>query len=144
MLDSKNMKDSMLDSLRDIPISHGGDISHPDKVRIYDSNCGGCGFARIETGDHKVTNNLSKALQHAQFHGVSITRTCEYPSNVLEVRGKPKYPSITEIVMNGCRFWRKTEHNNDEEFTEVTDGRFGIRVGVSQSPDNSAGNVQEV
>ena len=52
-------------------------------------------------------HNVDNAIAFSIKHGGCVSRTCEYPTNVLETINNEKiYPTVTEIVCNTCDFWR--------------------------------------
>lgn len=123
MLDSKHIKYNLMECSRMIPLDdeakNGTDYLRDTPLQtkndIYDKKCKGCGFCRIEVYDEKgeclIFNDISKAITEAQVGGYKgikeIHRTCEYPGNILETDRGPEYPTLTEIVMNGCMLWKQ-------------------------------------
>lgn len=79
-------------------------LSYQDKINIYDTKCKGCGYALIMAGEIEV-RSIEEAIDIAQHTGDEIDRSCSYPPDVDEQYGEPVYPSLNEIVTNGCRFW---------------------------------------
>lgn len=124
MLDNKQLSESIIDHLKMLPNSTSTlrDLPRESKVEIYDNNCGGCGFCRVEVHTLKgvhIFNNVKDAIDIAEsggYRGISdIKRTCSYPGNVEIVNGEEYYPTLTEIIMNTCRLWsdRKCEMNDN-------------------------------
>lgn len=110
-LDNRRLTPDIIENLKGIPLNEecwakSYELPHQTKVMIYDSKCKDCGFKRLEVED-KVFNSIPEALDYAQMTGGDLIRSCEYPSDVEVVNGVEIYPSLTEIVINTCRFWHK-------------------------------------
>lgn len=110
-LDNRKLSADVIENLKGLPIDEdcwakSYELPHQTKVMIYDIKCNNCGFMRLEV-DGAILHNLLDAVDYAQATGESLIRSCEYPSDVEIVNGKEVYPSLTEIVINTCRFWRK-------------------------------------
>jgi hypothetical protein len=95
-LDNKNLTPAMQDIMRN--------LSYEDKISIYDTKCKGCGYMLIKVGDMAV-RSLEETFDIAQSTNEEIERSCDYPEDVMECYGEEVYPSLNEIVSNGCRFW---------------------------------------
>lgn len=96
------------------------------KVKIYDNKCSNCGFARIEvidaSGNIMLFKNIEKAISEAQSGGYKgikeINRTCEYPGNIINSDYGDIYPTLNEIIINTCRLWNKSNHEQCNEIIE--------------------------
>lgn len=126
MLDSKHKSGSIIECGKIIPLDKEAkdgipevrDLPFQTKTDIYDRKCNKCGFARIEVIDSKgrceVFNDIYKAIDNAEvgdYLGIKeINRTCEYPGNIEETCYGNIYPTMTEIVMNGCMLWDKKNY----------------------------------
>lgn len=80
------------------------ELSYQDKVNIYDRKCRGCGYIYIKVGN-RILRSIEEAIDISAYTGLDITRSCDYPDDVEEHHGEIVYPSLTEIVCNGCQFW---------------------------------------
>lgn len=124
-LDNKNLTPEMQELLIGLPLDEecwrkSYELPHQTKVMIYDTHCINCGFKRLTVGDFKI-NSLDKAISVAQALGAKLNRSCEYPGDIQIVNGKEVYPTLTEIVINGCRFWRKENiEGEDDEYNMET------------------------
>lgn len=132
-LDNRNLTPEMQDLLIGLPLDEecwrrSYELPHQTKVMTYDSHCAGCGFKRLIVGDFKV-ETLDKAIAVAQALGEKLIRSCEYPGDVQIVNGREVYPTLTEIVINGCRFWKKEniEGTYEKQLETPIDGE-----GISQ------------
>lgn len=110
-LDNRKLSEEMETMLIGMPIDEecwrlSYELPHQTKVMIYDTKCSGCGFSRIEV-DKRVFRDLDNAISYAQISGEDLIRTCDYPLDIQIINGKEVYPSLTEIVINTCRFWYK-------------------------------------
>lgn len=115
-LDNRKLTPDTEEMLKGMPLDdecwkRSYDIPHQTKVMIYDAKCVGCGFMRLEVGD-KILHSLTEAIDHAQMMGEDLIRSCEYPSDVQIINGQEVFPSLTEIIMNTCRFWNKENLEN--------------------------------
>jgi len=108
---------------------HLHDLSYEEKIKIYDTKCSGCGFARIvakhqqHNANDFVTNKIEEAVHIARMTESLIERTCVYPPDMEVVFGQEVPVSLSTIVMNGCVFWndKKIDCYSHEktEFIEV-------------------------
>jgi hypothetical protein len=116
--------------LRELPFDreclNTQDVTYQTKVDIFDRKCSGCGYARIEVlakGRDVVRFNrsdeaVSFALQNRYGHPI-IDRGCAYPPDIAIVNGKERCLTLSEIVTNGCQFWKEeTLHIFDDAETE--------------------------
>jgi len=108
-LDNRNLTPATQDLLIGLPLDEecwrkSYELPHQTKVMMYDKHCGNCGFKRLMVGDLKI-ETLNEAVNVAQALGEDLIRSCEYPGDVQVLNGKEMYPTLTEIVINGCRFW---------------------------------------
>ena len=104
------------------------DLLYETKVDIYDKKCSGCGFCRVEVLSHNVKNVFNDV--HSALDSLSkmssiwtVNRSCDYPTNVIDRNGNPRYPTLTEIVSNTCVFWdaKNIPSGEDDVFIEVTE-----------------------
>jgi len=108
-LDNKNLTPEMQELLIGLPLDEecwrkSYELPHFTKVTMYDTKCVNCGFKRLMVGNMKM-ETLPEAINVAQALGEDLIRSCEYPGDLQIVNGKEVYPTLTEIVINGCRFW---------------------------------------
>jgi hypothetical protein len=135
MLDSKNMDSYSMRILRETPLDAEAKsavdelkfIPLQTKVDIYDAKCAGCGFSlQLVIKDNKVIGRYENDIQGAIEQVCDSTalchieRSCAYPSNCIESDKGLITPSLTEIIMNTCRFWDpKKLETHEEENTEI-------------------------
>jgi len=110
-LDNSKISVEMEEMIKGFPLDdecwrRSYELPHQTKVMIYDTKCNGCGFMRLKVGD-VILHSLPEAIDFAQITGNDLIRSCEYPSDIQFINGKEVYPSLTEIVMNTCKFWYK-------------------------------------
>ena len=110
-LDNRNLTPDMEEYLKGVPLDEecwkqSYELPHQTKVMMYDTKCKGCGFMYIKVGE-LVLRSVEEAVRIAQMTNLDIERSCDYPEDIQIVSGKEVYPTLTEIVINGCRFWYK-------------------------------------
>lgn len=115
-------------SLLPVVQEHLHDLDYEEKIKVYDENCNGCGFARIivhlEANNQKDfhTNRIEEAVHIARKTEGLIIRQCVYPQDMQEVFGKLKPISLNEIISNTCVFWNIPKvdaySREDTEFIE--------------------------
>jgi hypothetical protein len=140
-LDSKHLPEETIMSFKGIPYDDTNerrDFSYSTKVEIYDRMCGNCGFKRILVKIGEEDNpgenteqefrSIEEATAFAQATGGTIIRSCQYPPDLTECFGKIIYPSLNEIIMNTCRFWKSKniEIESDYEVYEKENSPINI------------------
>lgn len=127
MLDNKNISGLVCQSFRDIPIDNITSRKHmirESKIKIYDRNCGECGWKYIAVSlndDIRECKTVQEAIDLISKYGIKnceIIRSCCYPGNIIDSDDGPIYPTITEIVMNTCRLWKITNIEFSDEVVE--------------------------
>ena len=108
-LDNRNLTPMMQELLIGLPLDEECwrktyELPHQTKVMMFDKHCKDCGFKRLMVGDLKI-ESLEEAVNVAQALGEDLIRSCEYPGDVQVINGRETFPTLTEIVINGCRFW---------------------------------------
>ena len=146
MLDSKQLTPPIMEHLRRLPydkISSRRDFPRETKVKIYDTNCDGCGFCRVEVHlakGIKVFDNVKYAInivEIGEYKGIpEIKRTCSYPGNIEVINGVDVYPSLTEIIMNTCRLWSMNKHESSNEVIKEVRIEAEIEVSHRQIPEH--------
>lgn len=108
-LDNRNLSPDMEEYIKGIPLDEecwkrSYELPHQTKVMIYDARCKGCGFMRVRVGEY-ILRSVEEAVDLAQATNLNIERSCDFPDDIQIVNGEEVYPSLTEIVINTCRFW---------------------------------------
>lgn len=136
-LNSQHLSEWEIKELNEIPLDGEAvkyaDYPYQTKTDIYDKKCNGCGFAKI-TAIMKLPNsdktvikefsNVEDAISLCTSSNATIDRSCSYPADVTMANGKQKFPTLSEIVMNGCQFWKKKFYDDipkdeETEFIEI-------------------------
>jgi len=108
-LDNKNLTPEMQELLIGLPLDEecwrkSYELPHQTKVMIYDEKCKNCGF-KLLLVEGQEYESLDFAIKIAQTLNEDLVRSCKYPGDIQIVNGKETYPTLTEIIINGCRFW---------------------------------------
>jgi len=129
-LNSQHLPEGTVRNLDEIPIdseaNQYSDVPYQTKTEIYDKKCSGCGFARIIVRFYNkafVFNSIDKALTFAlsKVKTPHIERSCSYPADVIKLNNTHRYPSLSEIVKNGCSFWNPKMIPSPDEATEFNE-----------------------
>jgi len=110
-LDNRNLSSDIEEYMKGIPLDEecwrlSYELPHQTKVMIYDSKCKGCGFMHIQVGE-VVLRSVEEAVVMAQMTNADIERSCDFPDDIQIINGEEVKPTLTEIVINGCRWWDK-------------------------------------
>ena len=108
-LDNRNLTPDIEEYVKGIPLDEdcwkqSYELPHQTKVMIYDTKCKGCGFMHITVGN-LVLRSVEEAINIAQKFNLPIERSCDFPDDIQIINGKEVRPTLTEIVINSCRFW---------------------------------------
>jgi hypothetical protein len=142
-----------MEELNKIPLDNearsGCNIPLETKIEIYDRKCAGCGFIRVEVETRSalmIFNNVVEAVLLAQRTGGDINRTCDYPGDVEMIHNIVVRPSLSEIISNTCRFWRKEGvEANEETLIEMGDYNEVQSTPDRQIPEyDSSGKIPNI